>query len=79
MKNFWKTTTTFLLGVIAGFLILFKLKGPDTVINKNQTVGKIKQKGRDNDLDVELTRSEKSQKRKAVRKNKRLIRKSKKS
>jgi hypothetical protein len=57
MKNFWKTATTFLLGVITGFLVYLKFKDPDVVINKNQTVEKLKQKGRGNKLDVELTRS----------------------
>jgi hypothetical protein len=71
MKNFWKTATTFLLGVITGFLVYLKLKDPDVVINKNQTVGKIKQKGKGNDQDVELTRSEKIQRRRERRKKRR--------
>jgi hypothetical protein len=56
-KNFWKSAATTLLGIVIGLLIAMKLKKPEVVINKNQTVGKIKQKGRNNDQDVELTRS----------------------
>jgi len=41
----WSYITTLLTGVIAGLLIFLKLKDPDTVINDNQSIGKLKQRG----------------------------------
>jgi len=45
MEMFWSYITTLLAGVIAGLLIFLKLKNPETVINDNQQIGKLKQRG----------------------------------
>lgn len=45
MEKFWSYITTLLAGVIAGLLIFLKLKNPETVINDNQQIGKLKQRG----------------------------------
>jgi len=41
----WTYLTTLLAGIIAGLLIFLKLKEPDQVINDNQQIGKLKQRG----------------------------------
>ena len=52
MKNFWTYISTLFAGIIAGMMIYLKLDGPDTVINDNQRIGKIKQRGTGNDTDI---------------------------
>jgi len=41
----WTYLTTLMAGIIAGLLIFLKLKEPDQVINDNQQIGKLKQRG----------------------------------
>lgn len=53
MEKFWSYITTLLAGVIVGLLIFLKLKNPETVINDNQQIGKVKQRG-DGTQTVEL-------------------------
>ena len=45
MTNIWTYITTLLAGIIAGLLIFLKFKDPDQVINDNQQIGKLKQRG----------------------------------
>ena len=45
MTNFWPYIAIFMTGVIAGLLTYIKMKDPDTVINDNQRIGKIKSRG----------------------------------
>jgi hypothetical protein len=48
MKTFWTYIATLFAGIIAGLLIFLKLKDPDSVINDNQRIGKVKQRGEGN-------------------------------
>ncbi len=54
MKTFWTYLTTLFAGIIAGLLIFLKLDGPETVINDNTTIGKMKQRGQGNAADVSI-------------------------
>ena len=61
MKNFWKYLGIFFAGAFATLTMVFFTQKPQTVINaetyvseQNQKIGKIKQKGKGNELDVEL-------------------------
>lgn len=54
MKNIWTYITTLLAGIIAGLLIFLKLDTPDTVINDNTRIGKMKQRGEGNDANVTI-------------------------
>lgn len=80
MEKFWSYITTLLAGVFAGLLIFLKLKNPETVINDNTQIGKMKQRGQGNDATITIdprqivddavnvkTRKEKREERKANR------------
>jgi hypothetical protein len=61
MKNFWKYAGIFFAGAFVTLTMVFFTQKPQTVINaetyiaeQNQKIGKIKQKGKGNELDVEL-------------------------
>jgi hypothetical protein len=54
MKAFWTYITTLFAGIIAGLLIFLKLDGPETVINDNTTIGKMKQRGQGNTADISI-------------------------
>ena len=61
MKNIWKYLGIFFAGAFASLTMVFFTQKPQTVINtetyiaeQNQKIGKIKQKGKGNELDVEL-------------------------
>ncbi len=45
MTNLWVYVAIFLSGIIAGLVIYIKIKDPETVINENQRIGKIKNTG----------------------------------
>ena len=45
MTNFWGYIAVFFFGIIAGLVIYIRIKNPDTVINDNQRIGKIKSRG----------------------------------
>jgi hypothetical protein len=46
--KFWSYLVTYLSGIISGLVIFFKLDGPDTTINENTSIGKLKQQGEGN-------------------------------
>ena len=48
MKTIWTYLSTLLAGIIAGLVIFLKLDGPETVINDNTRIGKMKQRGQGN-------------------------------
>jgi hypothetical protein len=54
MNAFWTYITTLFAGIIAGLLIFLKLDGPETVINDNTTIGKMKQRGQGNIADISI-------------------------
>jgi hypothetical protein len=54
MEKFWSYITTLLAGVVAGLLIFLKLKNPETVINDNTRIGKMKQRGQGNEAAVTI-------------------------
>jgi len=54
MKNIWTYISTLLAGIIAGLLIFLKLDTPETVINDNTRIGKMKQRGQGNDANVTI-------------------------
>ena len=54
MKTIWTYITTLFAGIIAGLLIFLKLDGPETVINDNTRIGKIKQRGQGNTADISI-------------------------
>ena len=54
MKTFWTYITTLFAGIIAGLLIYLKLDGPETVINDNTTIRKMKQRGQGNIADISI-------------------------
>ncbi len=45
MTNFWPNVAIFFVGIICGLVIYIKMKNPDTIINDNQRIGKIKSRG----------------------------------
>ena len=79
----WKYISIFLGGMITGFLVLTKLKKPETVINadtyvdeQHQKIGKVKQKNTDgSSQSVEL--SQETPSRKEIRKAKKQAKKEK--
>ena len=80
MEKIWSYLTTLLAGVIAGLLIFLKLKDPDQVINDNQSIGKLKQRGTgiqtvDMQKKQTLTRKEERQLRRENRRRERRDRK----
>jgi hypothetical protein len=72
--KFWSYIASFLSGIISGLLLFFKLDGPDTTINENTSIGKMKQRGQGNvtkltiDQDAQLTAKELRQKQREERK-----------
>ena len=54
MKTFWTYITTLFAGIIAGLFIFLKLDGPETVINDNTTIRKMKQRGQGNTADISI-------------------------
>ena len=61
MKKIWPYITIFFAGAFAAMTMVFFTQKPQTVINaetyiaeQNQKIGKIKQKGKDNEQDVEV-------------------------
>jgi len=46
--KFWSYIVSFLSCIISGLIILFKLEGPNTTINENTSIGKVKQRGEGN-------------------------------
>ena len=52
MKTIWTYLSTLFAGIIAGLVIFLKLDGPDTVINDNTRIGKMKQRGQGNSATV---------------------------
>lgn len=82
--SWWKNIAIFLGGILTGFLILIRVKKPNTVINtetyideQEQKIGKIKQKGQGNRQEVEQDQEQPT--RKQLRKQKRAVRKQKRS
>jgi len=62
MTNFWKYIGIFFAGAFATMTMVFFTQKPQTVIQaetyiaeQNQKIGKIKQKGKSNKQDVEVT------------------------
>ena len=62
MKKIWPYITIFFAGAFAAMTMVFFTQKPQTVINaetyiaeQNQKIGKIKQKGKSNKQDVEVT------------------------
>lgn len=81
MKNFWKLATIFFIGAFSSLLMVFLTKKPQVVINaetyiekQNQEIGKIKQKGKGNIQETEITQKltgkQKREERQTNRKNK---------
>jgi hypothetical protein len=54
MKAIGTYITTLFAGIIAGLLLFLKLDGPETVINDNTTIGKMKQRGQGNAADISI-------------------------
>lgn len=50
----WTYITTLLAGIIAGLVIFLKLDTPETVINDNTRIGKMKQRGEGNEANVTI-------------------------
>jgi hypothetical protein len=46
--SYWSQIVSFLSGVITGLLVFLRLDGPETTINENTRIGKIKQRGEGN-------------------------------
>ena len=75
--KFWTYISTLLVGIIAGLLIFLKLKDPETTINENTQIGKMKQRGQGNDASITIkpetialdtqTRKEKREARRSAR------------
>ena len=83
----WTYISTLFAGIIAGLLIFLKLDTPETVINDNTRIGKMKQRGKGNNASVAIdaqpepeqeTKTEKREDRKAGRIARRRERKDKK-
>ena len=79
MTNFWKYIGIFFVSAFATMTMVFFTQKPQTVIQaetyiaeQNQKIGKIKQKGKSNKQDVEVTQKltgkEKRQAKRAVQK-----------
>lgn len=56
MTNYWSYLAMFLSGIIAGLVLYVKIKAPDQVINDNQRIGKIKNRGEGNTQSTTLVR-----------------------
>jgi len=54
MKNIWAYLSTLFAGIIAGLVIFLKLDGPETVINDNTSIGKLKLRGQGNSANVTM-------------------------
>jgi len=54
MKTIWTYITTLFAGIIAGLVIFLKLDGPETVINDNTSIGKLKLRGQGNSANVTM-------------------------
>ena len=54
MKNIWTYLSTLFAGIIAGLVIFLKLDGPETVINDNTSIGKLKLRGQENSANVTM-------------------------
>jgi hypothetical protein len=50
--KFWSYIATYLSGIISGLVIFFKLDDPETTINENTTIGKMKQRGQGNNTSL---------------------------
>ena len=50
----WTYISTLLAGIVAGLVIFLKLDTPETVINDNTRIGKMKQRGEGNDANVTI-------------------------
>lgn len=50
----WTYISTLFAGIIAGLVIFLKLDSPDTVINENTRIGKMKQRGEGNEANVTI-------------------------
>lgn len=50
----WTYISTLLAGIIAGLVIFLKLDTPETVINDNTRIGKMKQRGEGNVANVTI-------------------------
>ncbi len=83
----WTYISTLFAGIIAGLVIFLKLDKPETVINDNTRIGKMKQRGEGNEANVTIdsqpqpepeTRAEKREERKVGRIARRRKRKDKK-
>ena len=57
MTNFWNYIAIFFFGIIAGLVIYIRIKNPDTVINDNQRIGKIKSRGAGSTQTTSLARA----------------------
>ena len=57
MTNFWGYIAIFFFGIIAGLVIYIRIKNPDTVINDNQRIGKIKSRGAGSTQTISLIRA----------------------
>jgi len=57
MTNFWGYIAVFFFGIIAGLVIYIRIKNPDTVINDNQRIGKIKSRGAGSTQSTSLVRA----------------------
>lgn len=53
--NIWAYIGLIAIGVIIGMVLQARIDKPDTVINENQKIGKIKQRGEGNDQDTVLS------------------------
>lgn len=69
MTKIWTYISTFLAGVVAGLLLFLRLKDPEVVVNDNQRIGKVKQRGEGavqstelREKDIKDTRDEKDTK-----------------
>ncbi|MFZ4705474.1 MAG: hypothetical protein ACOYMF_05645 [Bacteroidales bacterium] len=48
----WINLVWILSGIIIGMIVFLRLKSPDTIINDNTRIGKMKQRGQGNAADV---------------------------
>jgi hypothetical protein len=52
MQNVWGYLALLFAGVIIGLIVYLKIDGPETVINDNTQIGKMKQRGKGNQATV---------------------------
>jgi hypothetical protein len=52
MQNVWGYLALLFAGVIIGLIVYLKIDGPETVINDNTQIGKMKQRGNGNQATV---------------------------